>query len=318
MLELLVNLPHTSSPSRVGGVVFTPVASTAASANANLKRVTPVKGKQSKAGKSVRIDLASNRATELCENLCEYAEEIWYSSDHFVGMKMGGKYDAKEWRRQGYGSLLKDTFARATGGESEVQERLVAYCLLDGLEEEEGGESGLARSPKSRRGLERSLSKSHGDERSELKDRVRNSVLFHQQRLKQAGTDPNELTETLAALYRDSCWSARLFARRIGIADALAAELIEGSSTGASAATALRIQEAREVLDRARASTSGARVKISRRNSNTSLASSFSVNSFDSNRRFGSGGERNLAPPRRTLSRTSSIVLSEDLYASIA
>jgi hypothetical protein len=315
------------------------------------------------AKRSVKIDLSRNRTIELVENLCELGEEIWYPPDFYPDMKAQGKRDAKEWRRRGYGSLLLDTFggggaaAAATGVDEDdaggAQQRLAAYCLLDGLEDDDGGGSGGGEA-KSRRGLERSLSKSHGDERSRQKDKVRQSLLAHQDRLMRRRVDkgemgregaavgPEEQAEALAALYGESCRSAHRFARRMGIADALAVEhhaaepTRRGGSEEEEADAELRIRHAFKVLERARewASSGGAlgagRAKVARRNSNASLASSTcSVNSFDSNRRFGCGGERSREPPRRTDSRslssppqrhrrTSPVSLSEELYAAVA
>jgi hypothetical protein len=286
-----------------------------------------------KHSKRVTIELSRNRTHVLDENLCSCADDIWYPADHFAEMKAAGKRDAREGRRMGLGALLGDTFA---GPGPHAQDCIAAFCRLDGSSAAIASEgvlddvlsSRMNSNNTSRRGLERSLSRRHGDERSEMKDRARRAVLIHQTSLTRQGAMPDEITEKIAAVYRKHCRSARLFARRFGIADEMAVAYADDPTR-----SALQHAEARQVLSAALGgsenSTScdrlnnklshlelfgesskgvamgGRRAIAQRRFSNASLASStHSVNSYDSNRRFCGGGDRSRTLPRRTSSRT--------------
>jgi hypothetical protein len=281
----------------------------------------------------VKIVLSKNETHVLDENLCSCADDIWYPTDHFAEMKAAGKRDAREGRRMGLGVLLADTFA--TPG-PHAQDSIAAFCRLDGSGSSSIGSDDIGDdilvgshtfSSTSRRGLERSLSRRHGEERSELKDRARRAVLIHQTSLTRQGAKPDEITEKIANVYMKHCRSARLLARRFGIADELA---VAASDDDDPNGAALLHAEARQMLTAALGGdktnnsnniynrlnnlelfgdaskcVSGGRRTAQRRFSNASLASStHSVNSYDSNRRFCGGGDRCRAPPRRTSSRT--------------
>lgn len=130
------------------------------------------------------------------------ADEIWYIGDDYGDMKVTSRFEAKEFRRMGFGLLLKDTFAYPR---PDAQEFINAFVQLE--------------SSQTRRGLERQLCRSHGEERSELKDRARQSVMIHQRRLRREGLKPDEIAEKLGSMYREVTRSASVFARRMALAD---------------------------------------------------------------------------------------------------
>lgn len=132
--------------------------------------------------------------------------DIWFAPDDYFDMKAKTRYDAKEWRKKGFGLLLKETFENPA---ETTQEFLNAFCLLE--------------ADMSRRGTERHLSRKHGEERSDLKDRARYCVLSNQRRMKRQGMKIPELTDHLALIYHDATRPAKIFARRLGKADEVAA-----------------------------------------------------------------------------------------------
>jgi len=236
--------------------------------------------------KSVTFVPSLNKTLEYEEDCSVHAEDIWYIADDYADMKARSRCEAKEWRRQGLGVLLKETFAYPHPA---AQDFIKAFVLLE--------------EHQSRRGLERSLSRHHGEERSEMKDRARQSVIIHQKRLKREGCKHDELSEKLAAMYKEVTRCATVFARRLGIADALVVQ--EGEDSSHAERILNDYQQEKAVHRRA-----------GRRFSNASMASNFSVNSFDSARRFGDLAKVPPVPPKRCPS--SPATASEEFYAAIA
>lgn len=230
--------------------------------------------------KSVSFADERNETHLFIDDLTVEPEEIWYIGDDYTDMKMRSRYEAKEWRKMGFGILLQECFALPR---DDAQHYINAFVLLEGSN--------------SRRGLERSLSRRHGEERSELKDRARQSVLIHQRRLQREGMKYDDMAEKLAAMYREVCRAASIFARRLGMADELVVKCGEDSSL------AERIVDAHHEEVR-----SNRRPPLERRLSNFSVVS---TNSFDSKRRFG-----DRKAPKRCPSSPSSP--SEEFYAAIA
>jgi hypothetical protein len=188
----------------------------------------------------------------LIETIAELnVRDIWFASDDYFDMKAKTRYDAKEWRKQGYGILLKETFENPADN---TQDYLNAFCLLDGQ--------------LSRRGMERHLCRYHGEERSDLKDRARYCVLSNQRRMKRQGLEGDELTNHLAFVYHEASKPSKLFARRIAKADESAAGV------------ACNNQPALALFDLH--GVSPGRRKMERRLSNASNMSSRSGSTFDS------------------------------------
>jgi hypothetical protein len=211
-------------------------------------------------------------------------EECWYVGGDYVHMKSSSRAEAKEWRRQGYGIILKDTFENP---------RPDAQDFIDAFVQEEGAQS--------RRGLERHLSRQHGEERSAVKDRSRQSVLVNQHRLRKQGYKYQEMSDRISSIYKDTCRPARVFARRLGKADELVA------AKGVDSSTAERIVEDFQQRHHSK--------KMERRLSNFSIQSG---NSFDSNRSWRMGKNMRSPKARCPGSPVSPVSPTEELYAGIA
>ena len=178
-------------------------------------------------------------------------EEMWFSADDYARIKARSKGESKEWRRKGFGVLLKESYEHPR---SDTQRYLNAFCQLEG--------------ELTRRGLERQLSRQHGEERSDLKERSREAVLIHQMRMKRRDCKPEEIVEQLGLVYREVTRPAKIFARKMAKADENVA--IEGENTG----VAMDILEEHERRPRHQ--------KMERRLSNYSSMSGMSTNSVDS------------------------------------
>jgi len=233
--------------------------------------------------KSVSIVLEQNKTLEYEQDDTIDQEEIWYIGEDYMEMKQRGKYEAKEWRRQGYGVLLRETFSFP---HPDAQKHINAFVLLD--------------EERSRRGLERSLSRQHGEERSEMKDRARQSVLIHQRRLRREGLKYSEMAEKLSSMYQEVTRSASLFARRIAMADEIVVREGEDPSLADQILTASQAAMPRRSMER--------------RGSMGSVMSNVSTHSFDSTRRFGGPSRGGGRRPRRCPSSPASP--TEELYAA--
>lgn len=237
-------------------------------------------GAPSKEKRSVLFALEHNQTREYEEDPLVEADQIWYIGEDYSLMKARSKMEAKECRRKGFGVLLRDTFAFPR---EDAQKHLNALVQLDASQ--------------SRRGLERSLSRQHGEERSEMKDRARQSVLIHQRRLRREGAKQDEMAEKLSAMYQEVTRSAFLFARRMGIADEVVVKEGEDSTV------------ALEIVETAQKNNPPPRRpgRMERRLSNYSI---MSTHSFDKRR----------AAERRNSKRCPSSPASptEEFYAAIA
>jgi len=208
-------------------------------------------------------------------------EDIWFSGEDYVKIKATSKAECKEWRRRGYGLLLKKTFETPI---QDAQEYINAFCQMEGQ--------------LTRRGLERSLSRQHGEERSYLKEKARQSVLIYQQRLKHQGLKGDELSDHISTMYQDAARPAKIFARRLGKGDEYVAVHGEDNTSAQSILDQLEQQKVHQ--------------KRERRLSNFS---SMSANSFDSRRRWGSGG---AASALKAKCPASPVAPMEEYYAAIA
>ena len=230
-----------------------------------------------------KVRFTDEHQTILIEQIEELdVESIWFTPEDYFEIKAQTRLESKDWRRKGYGVLLKETFENPM---DEAQDYLNAFCQL---------EDAL-----SRRGLERHLSRRHGEERSDLKDRARYCVLSHQRRLKRDGMKIHEMEDQLAKIYEDISRCAKVFARRIAKADELV--VVEGSTN----------EPANSIVDENEV-TEGGR-KMERRMSNFSVKSG---NSLDSFRMPPSGS----ATPRSQKGNCPSSPASptEEYYAAIA
>lgn len=229
----------------------------------------------------------------LIETVSELpVRDIWFAPDDYFDMKAKTRYDAKEWRKKGFGLLLKETFENPT---DDTQDFLNAFCRLDEF--------------MSRRGVERHLSRKHGEERSDLKDRARYCVLSNQRRMRRQGMKGAESTDHLALIYHDATRPAKIFARRIARADEGAAK------TDCDNDPAIQILEAMGISPRTG--------RMERRLSNLSIRSG---STYDSLRSWGpppppqqsslnkGGAER----PRSSRCPGSPATAMEECYAAMA
>mmetsp|Transcript_5278 Transcript_5278/g.6907 ORF Transcript_5278/g.6907 Transcript_5278/m.6907 type:complete len:249 (-) Transcript_5278:290-1036(-) len=229
------------------------------------------------------------------ELLIEQIEELdvnalWFQPEDYFEIKAQSRLDAKEWRRKGYGVLLKETFENPI---EEAQEYLNAFCLLE--------------DKLSRRGLERHLSRRHGEERSDLKDRARYCVLSHQRRLKRDGIKIDEMEEQLSKIYQDICRCAKVFARRLAKADEVVVQ--DGESNDL----------ANSIVDENECVGDGGR-KMERRLSNFSVKSGNSYDSFrlPPNSVMASRSHRGAGSGEKPNCPTVPASPTEEYYAAIA
>lgn len=235
-------------------------------------------GRKGDKGKSVRF--SKEPILHLLEDVELLENEIWYFADEYATMKARGRSEAKEWRRSGYSQLLKETFETPR---SDAQDFINAFCMLE--------------DEFHRRGLERQLSRQHGEERSDLKERAKQSVLSNQERLKGQGLRAEELVDHLAHIYKDVTRAAKVFARRLGKADELVVQ------RGANNTPAHQIIDQLERQQR--------HSKAERRLSNFSMASMRSGNSDISRRLIPTPGRKANCP-------SSPASAMEEYYAAIA
>mmetsp|Transcript_23179 Transcript_23179/g.64441 ORF Transcript_23179/g.64441 Transcript_23179/m.64441 type:complete len:312 (-) Transcript_23179:218-1153(-) len=240
-----------------------------------------------------RVDFVDDEQQQQHVLLIETIEELdaqalWWNPDDYFEIKAQSRLDAKEWRRKGYGILLKETFENPI---EQAQEYLNAFCLLE--------------DKLTRRGLERHLSRRHGEERSDLKDRARYCVLSHQRKLKREGTKiaSHDMEEQLSKIYQDISRSAKVFARRLGKADEMVVVQQDCVANNALADA---------IVDENEAMVEGG--KMERRLSNFSVQSGNSCDSFRlppnsamAPRRHGQGGGGGSFHHSRRSGRSSSI-----------
>ena len=209
-------------------------------------------------------------------------EKMWYNGDDYARMKATSREDARRWRRQGYGVLLKNVFDPTF---AEAQEYLNAFTQMEGS---------LVR-----RGVERFLSRQHAEERSDRKDCARQAVLIHQGKLRRKGAKPDEFMERIAAVYKDQSRPAHIFARRLGMADEFVVVNGEDSSPASEITGISSENEGRR------------RERMQRRNSNMST---MSTNSMDSRRQWGPAA----AAVKVKNCPGSPVTPTEEYYAAIA
>lgn len=230
-----------------------------------------------------KVSFADEHHARWIEQIEELdVDSIWFTPDDYFEIKAQTRLDSKEWRRKGYGILLNETFENPV---DDAQEYLNAFCQLE--------------DDLTRRGLERQLSRRHGEERSDLKDRARYCVLSHQRRLRRDGKKIDEMEEQLSKIYEDICRSAKIFARRIAKADELV--VLEGCTN----------EPANKIVSENEAVEGGRRME--RRMSNYSVMSGSSLDSFRMATPAGN------APQRPQKGSGPSIPSSpEEYYAAIA
>ncbi len=221
------------------------------------------------------------------EEICELpVREIWFAADDYFDIKAKTRYDAKEWRKKGFGLLLKESFENPS---EDTQSFLNAFCRLD--------------ADMSRRGMERHLSRKHGEERSDLKDRARYCVLSNQRRMRRQGMKLSELSDHLALIYHDATRPAKIFARRIALGDEIAAR------QPCNNAPAFEILDALGISPR-----SG---KMERRLSNMSNLSTRSGSTYDSLRSWGPAHEPVRSTPKSRCPSSPATAMDE-CYAAMA
>lgn len=232
-----------------------------------LETLSIADNKHSTTKRSISFDFEKN-TTRIFEVNEVHPQEIWFIGEDHTDMKNRCKIEAREWRKLGYSVLLNDSFEYPR---NDVQDYLNAFTQLpDRL---------------NRRGIERQCSRKHGDERSELKERSRQSVFRAQEQFKKQGMGKDELVEKLSLCYICACRNARIFARRMGKADEVEIQRLDKlDSFGYEATSELveRILEQNGIV-----APDHSRRTIQRRYSNYSTASVISLQSYDSQRHNG-------------------------------
>ena len=236
--------------------------------------------------RSIRFDMDKNQTLEFEKDYMDIVDDIWFSGDEYIRMKAKSREEARAWRRHGYGVLIKDAFATP---QPNVQEYLNAFCQLE--------------DELSRRGLERHLSRQHAEERSDHKDSARQAVFNTQDRLRQRGMKGDEMADRIFQAYSQQCRTAKVYARRMALADELVVK--EGEDSTA----AERIMDEEGGPNRHN--------KMERRLSNFSTVS---TNSLDSRRRWVAQKARMGGGPLKSSRKCPSSPASpmEEYYAAIA
>lgn len=188
----------------------------------DLSKATSTKIKGSK--RSISIDEDKNQVFEYDAPDAEL-EVLFFTADEFILMKAKSREEARAWRRKGLGVLLKESFDMSY---SDTQLFLNAFTQLD--------------EDLYRRGLERHLSRQLAEERSDRKDCARQAVFIQQEELQRQGMKRNEILQRIADVYQDQSRQAKVFARKIAIADehvvvngedsSVAARIVEKSKSG--------------------------------------------------------------------------------------
>lgn len=209
-------------------------------------------------------------------------EDLWFTVEEYDTIKSQTRSEARAWRKMGYSTLLKDTFEMPR---HDAQNYINVFCALEGK--------------LNLRGLERHCSRKHGEERSDCKDRARQSVFASQSRLSKEGLKPDEIADSISASYINSCREAKIFSRRMGKADELVA--LEKASEA---------DQAESILVSCRSP------KMQRRMSNFSCSEQ-SMTSFGSQRNPGVLRASRRKPPK-TRCPSSPASPAEELYAAIA
>lgn len=156
------------------------------------------------------------RSIQWKEDICSYhtkgaildvvdsTGDIWYQHAELVYVKRKAQAVAREAIRYGFGTLLSNTYGRAS---EDVQESLNTW----------------SRSGQSRRGLERWINNEYSAKRSDIKRRTIHSVLRAQAKMKEEGLkDADYSMKVLSRLSEAFSIDSKSFARYMGVADELA------------------------------------------------------------------------------------------------
>lgn len=131
-------------------------------------------------------------------------EDLWYTKEDFRLCQNLSKELARSGRRQGYGVLVEQVFARPS---RDTLEKLTAISQLD--------------DERCFRGMEHYLDEQHDEERTALQQKAIAAVMECQDLLRQRDCWIGE--EDLSGLYAERSRLACQFARRLAKADAIAA-----------------------------------------------------------------------------------------------
>jgi hypothetical protein len=214
-------------------------------------------------------------------------EDLWFTAEEYEAIKTQSRTEARAWRKMGYSMLLKETFDMPR---HDVEDFINAFCSMEGH--------------LNQRGLERHCSRKHGEERTDCKDRARQSVFDAQTRLSKEGLKADELADSISASYINACREAKIFARRIGKADELVA-LEKVSDNKKSTATETILGACRNP-------------KMQRRMSNYSTQSMVSVDSTRKPNRVSSRRTTANATSPKSRCPRSPASAPEELYAALA
>jgi hypothetical protein len=167
-----------------------------------------------KSKKSVTFADGVKHTTHIYE--ARATDVLWEFPEFFPKCRQAAHKAGKRLRQDGHDALLEDCFGTTTG--NDVQKRLNEFVRQcdDG------------------RGVERFISKSMFTARKEERSKAINAILICQTQAKQQGRSPDELAERLREVSLVFCLNAKVFARRMGKADAAACYKKSISSSNSS------------------------------------------------------------------------------------
>lgn len=179
------------------------------------------------ASKGIRFSEKSNETILI---KCDVQRDQWYSQEDYKRWKKCFRYQARGFRREGYGVLLENSFEDLN---PDVQQYITAFAQLDDA--------------RYLRGLEQYASKQHHQDRVVLRDRAIQTVLRLQRNMKRRGLlSADEITEKLSLLLERYSQPARRFAERIGVADEIVAKWGEDPQKADQLSLQLSIRESTE------------------------------------------------------------------------
>ena len=142
---------------------------------------------------------------------------LWCSAEEAHEFKSDTKEHASKLRRQGVDRLLEKSFASAT---SDVQK-----CLNEFYKHTSG------------RGIERSISQKHFNERMQQRALAIKVILLGQEQARKQGLKLEDVSEQLRELSIRYCVNAKIFARRMGKADEYACKIKSSSCSSKNSAS---------------------------------------------------------------------------------
>mmetsp|Transcript_23500 Transcript_23500/g.50966 ORF Transcript_23500/g.50966 Transcript_23500/m.50966 type:complete len:382 (-) Transcript_23500:6-1151(-) len=195
--------------------------------------------------KRLRFPKSQQRLASYCRgaDLTELAENrryIWYQYEELKSIKRKALHISKEAQKYGLGSILTNTYGKATSSSSGPNSpHHDHHDHHDNDDETQQALNTWALNSHSRRGLERWINEEYAAKRSDIRKRTIQSVLRAQAKMKDTdvalqGGDPDYAVKVLSRLSQAFSVDSQHFARGMGIADQRAAALDATRGNGGS------------------------------------------------------------------------------------